>query len=176
MKKVVTGKHLQDMMEEGVKLLCGIVKTTLGPKGRNVIIDHSTFSPFITNDGVTIAENIESEDAVINTILELTKEASIKTNESVGDGTTSTLVLLESIFLEGRKVVEEGYNPVILKREIDEEIDKIIEKIKKESKIPNNKDIENIASVAANDLDIGKILTDAYIKVGAIKIKEHNLE
>ena len=102
-------------MNIGINLLCNTVKTTLGPKGNNIIIDHSTLSPFITNDGVTIASNIESEDKVINTILNIAKEASIKTNEVVGDGTTTTLVLLQSIFNEGMKLIENGVNPIILK-------------------------------------------------------------
>jgi len=178
LKRVVSNEELQEKMLEGIKLLCGTVKTTLGPKGSNVIIDHSTFSPFITNDGVTIAENIESEDPVINTILELTKEASIKTNETVGDGTTTTLVLLESIFLEGRKLIEEGYSQVILKKELDELTLKIIEEINKESKIPIIKELESIVNISANDNNIGKILIEAYKKVGAsaIKIKEHYKE
>ena len=94
-------------MIKAINLLCDTVKVTLGPKGNNVIIDHSNLSPFITNDGVTIAENIESEDEVINTILELAKESSIKTNDIVGDGTTTTLVLLQSIYNEGIKLIKE---------------------------------------------------------------------
>ena len=103
MKKIVSGNELKNKILESINILCNTVKTTLGPSGSNIIIDHSMFSPFITNDGVTIAENIESEDEVINTILTLTKEASIKTNEKVGDGTTTTLVLLQSIYNEGLK-------------------------------------------------------------------------
>ena len=106
MKKVISNTELETKMVDAIKLLCEPVKSTLGPKGRNAIIDHSAFTPFITNDGVTIAENIASEDLVINTILELAKEASIKTNETVGDGTTTTLVLLESIFNEGLKLIQ----------------------------------------------------------------------
>ena len=118
MKKVVSGEYLQEKMIKAINLLCDTVKVTLGPKGSNIIIDHSTFSPFITNDGVTIAENIESDDPVINTILELAKESSIKTNEKVGDGTTTTLVLLQSIFNIGLNLVKKGVNPIILKKEL----------------------------------------------------------
>ena len=92
----------------------------LGLEDRIIKNDHSNFSPFITNDGVTIAENIESDDEITNTILELAKEASIKTNEIVGDGTTTTLVLLQSIFKEGLKVIDSGVSPIILKQEVDE--------------------------------------------------------
>ena len=98
MKKVIANGNLKEKTKEALELLCGTVKTTLGPKGSNVIIDHSSFSPFITNDGVTIAKNIESEDEVVNTILELAKESSINTDNKVVDGTTTKLVLLESIY------------------------------------------------------------------------------
>ena len=178
MKKIITNEELQNKLIEGIELLCGVVKTTLGPKGRNVIIDHSSFTPFITNDGVTIAQNIESDDAVINTILELTKEACIKTNEIVGDGTTTTLVLLESIFLEGIKFVKKGYSPIGLKNEINTELENIINKVRKESKIPNIEELKKIACISANDDEIGNLLIEAYKKVGIknIKIKEHDCE
>ena len=126
MKKVVNGLELKEKMKEAINLLCGTVKTTLGPSGNNVIIDHSNFTPFITNDGVTIAQNIESDDEVINTILELTKEASIKTNLVVGDGTTTTLVLLEAIFNLGMKKIEDGINPLILKEELTDSLKEIL--------------------------------------------------
>ena len=92
MKREISNQELKEKMIIAIDILCNTVKTTLGPKGSNVIIDNSSFSPFITNDGVTIAENIESEDEIINAILEIAKESSIKTNENVGDGTTTTLV------------------------------------------------------------------------------------
>ncbi len=179
MKKIINNKELQESMEEAISLLCGTVKTTLGPKGSNVIIDHSSFTPFITNDGVTIAENIASDDPVINTILELAKEASIKTNESVGDGTTTTLVLLESIFNEGLNLIKNGLNPIILKKELLSSLDTIIPLIKKKSWIPSNKDLLSIASVSANSNDIGSIITSSYLTVknkNAIIIKESNNE
>ncbi len=175
MKKVITGKLLQDKMCEAINLLCGTVKTTLGPKGSNVIIDHSSFNPFITNDGVTIAENIESDDEVINTILEIAKEASIKTNELVGDGTTSTLVLLESIFNNGIKLIMNGKNPMVLKKELNDELNKILPLIDKQSRKPDKKELTNIARVSANDKAIGDIISKAYFKVknkNAISIKE----
>ncbi len=179
MKKIVTGKELQEKMEEAVNLLCDTVKTTLGPKGSNIIIDHSNFSPFITNDGVTIAENIESDDEVLNTILGLAKEASIKTNTNVGDGTTTTLVLLQKIYNLGLELIRKGENPIVLKRELDQELAKIIPLIKKESHIPNEKDLKNIAIISSNDEEIGTMITDAYLKVGdieAINIQEGEKE
>lgn len=173
MKKVITGKELYDCEEKAIALLCGTVKKTLGPRGSNAIIDHSLMNPFITNDGVTIARNIESEDERINTILTLAKEASIKTDETVGDGTTTTLVLLESLFKSGLAKIKDGLNPHLLKNELDEALENIIEEIKKESKIPTEENYYNIASIAASNKNIGKLITRMYLKVGsAIKIEE----
>lgn len=177
MKKVVSGNVLKEKMIEAIDLLCNTVKVTLGPKGNNIIIDHSNFSPFITNDGVTIAENIESDDEITDTILELAKEASIKTNEIVGDGTTTTLVLLQSIFKEGLKVIDSGVSPIILKQEIDESSNKIIELLKSKSHKPTSNDLLNIATISANDKEIGKLISEAYFKTlnkDAIKIIETN--
>ena len=175
MKKIVFGNELYEKMKSAINLLCGSVKITLGPKGNNVIIDHSSFSPFITNDGVTIAENIESEDEVVNTILTLAKEASIKTNDIVGDGTTTTLVLLEGIFNEGLKLINEGYNPIILKKELNNYMDKLINELENISRIPTNKELFNVALTSSNDDDIAKNIYDAYLKtksINAINIKE----
>ena len=175
MKKIITGEELYDCEAKAIELLCGTVKKTLGPRGSNAIIDHSLMSPFITNDGVTIARNIESEDERINTILTLAKEASIKTDETVGDGTTTTLVLLESIFKSGLAKIREGINPHILKNELDDALESIIEEIKKESKIPTEENYYDIASIAASNKSIGKLLTSLYLKLksgSAIKLYE----
>ncbi len=175
MKKVVSGKILKEKMQEAVNLLCDSVKMTLGPGGNNAIIDHSSFSPFITNDGVTIAQNIESDDEVINTILELAKEASIKTNEKAGDGTTTTLVLLQSIFNQGLKLIEEGLNPIILKNELINFLPQLITQIQKHSYEPTKNDYLNIATSSANDETIGKLVSEAFTKIKnkeAIIIKE----
>ena len=177
MKKIVSGNELYNYMSKAVNMLADTVKTTLGPQGNNVIIDHSTFSPFITNDGVTIASNIESEDEVINTILTLAKEASIKTDEVVGDGTTTTLVLLSGIFNEGLKLVKNGKNPLLLKYELDDALKYVVNEIKKNSKKPTKKDLYNIAFVSSNNSVIGKNISNAFSKVkikNAIEIKEHD--
>lgn len=179
MKKVVSGNELKEKMKEAVNLLCDTVKSTLGPKGCNSIIDHSSFSPFITNDGVTIASNIESDDEVVNTILTLAKESSVKTNEKVGDGTTTTLVLLQSIFTLGMKSIENGMNPIFLKRQLDEMRDRIVLEIKKSSRLPSEEELLHIASLSANSKEIGKIIFDAYKYTGskeAITIIETNQE
>lgn len=165
MKKVVTNKELQDKIDEAIELLCGTVKKTLGPKGNNIIIDHSSFSPFITNDGVTIARNIESDDEITNTILELAKESSIKTDDKVGDGTTTTLVLLESIYKNGRKAIEKGINPILLKKEIDKFLPTLIEKIKKKSYLPEKKDLKRIAKISSNSEEIGNIVSEVFDKI-----------
>lgn len=167
MKKIISGNELRNKMLEGINLLCNTVKETLGPKGSNIIIDHSMLSPFITNDGVTIAENIESEDEIINTILTLTKEASIKTNELVGDGTTTTLVLLQSIYNEGIKRINEGVNPILLKKEINSNLEDIIKLIEKESKIPTKKNLKDIAKVSGGSDIIANIISDAYNNVNS---------
>ncbi len=175
MKKIVSGEVLQDKMVEAINLLCDTVKTTLGPKGSNVIIDHSNFSPFITNDGVTIAENIFSDDEVINTILTLAKEASLKTNTLVGDGTTTTLVLLQSIFNNGLDLIKKGVNPIILKKELNKELENIITMLKEYATMPSQSDLEHIAYISSNSKEIGKIVSEVYLKVldkNAITIKE----
>lgn len=165
MKKVISGEELIEKMQEAVHLMCNTVKTTLGPKGKNVIIDHSLFQPFITNDGVTIAENIESEDEILQTILTLTKESSINTNNQVGDGTTTTLVLLQTIFDQGIEQIKNGINPMILKRELEQSVKMIIEEIFSYSRKPTRAELQNIATISANDKEIGKIISTAYSKV-----------
>jgi len=169
MKKVVSGTDLREKLSEAVNLLCDTVKITLGPKGNNVIIDHSNFSPFITNDGVTIAENIESDDLVINTILELAKEASIKTNEVVGDGTTTTLVLLQSIFNNGLKLIEEGVSPIIIKNQLNKSLEKVLLKIKEKTRNCVEEDILNVLNISGNDSEIGETIYNAYSKINNVE-------
>ena len=178
MKRIVSGNELYEKMSESIKLLCSTVKTTLGPIGNNIIIDHSNFSPFITNDGVTIAENISSEDEVINTILELAKEASIKTNEVVGDGTTTTLVLLEGIFNKGLELIKNGMKPITLKYELEKELNKVLELISiKKRKLKRN-DLLSIATNSSNDEEIGKVISEVYSRIKdkySINIKESDI-
>ena len=175
MKKIVNGKELQEKILESVHTLCGTVKETLGPKGNNVLIDHSTFSPFITNDGVTIAKNIESDDETLGAILEIIKEASIKTNEEVGDGTTTTLVLLESLYEQSIEYVNKGISPIILKKELEEVLEIILKKLQNQKRKATNKDLKNIAIISAGDETLGTLAYEAINKVKqkeAITIKE----
>lgn len=177
MKKIIYGVELQEKMEKAIQLLCGTVKQTLGPKGNNVIIDHSNFSPFITNDGVTIAKNIESDEEGIATILELAKEAAIKTDEVVGDGTTTTLVLLESLFLNGLEYIRQGIHPIVLKQELNQMLVEICHKLFSYKKIPSEAELYNIAISSANDISIGKVVFDAFSLVkdkSAIIVQETN--
>ena len=165
MKKVVSGNELKLKMKEAIDLLCDTVKTTLGPIGSNVIINHSISSPFVTNDGVTIANNIESDDEVINTVLELAKESTIKTNETVGDGTTTTLVLLKNIYEEGEKLINNGMSPILLKKELDNLKDIILRELDNTKRKPTNSELHNIACISSNDESIGSIVYEAFSKI-----------
>lgn len=175
MKKIVRGKNLQEKILESINILCGTVKETIGPKGNNILIDHSNFSPFITNDGVTIAKNIESDDAVVSTILEIIKEASIKTNDVVGDGTTTTLVLLESLYMENLKYINKGESPILLKKELDKVLNIILKELDDLKRKPTDEDLKNIALISASDEELGNIAYQVTRKVkskDAIIIKE----
>lgn len=179
MKKIISGEKLEDKMQEAINLLCDTVKVTLGPKGRNVIIDHSDFSPFITNDGVTIAENISSDDQVLNTILEIAKEASINTNENIGDGTTTTLVLLQGIFNECLKYIRKGENPIILKSNLKNSVDRIIQMLDNLKLEETEERKRSLAIISANDENIGNLVNEIFKKVKtkeAININEVNFE
>ena len=167
---------VRDKMNIAIDMLSS-VKVTLGPKGENVIINQSLCSPFITNDGVTIASNIESDDIVVNTILERAKEASIKTLETAGDGTTTTLVLLEELYKEGVKLVDNKVNPIIIREQLNTESQKVVNLLDKYSKKPTKKELLDIAVTASNDIEIGKNICNAYLKVkdkDLIDIKETN--
>lgn len=179
MKEVLSKKELKMTILSAVDLICDAVSSTLGPSGNNVIINADGFSPYITNDGVSIALSIESSDKKVNTIVELIKEASIKTNELVGDGTTTTLVLLKSIIVNGLKTIEKGKNSILLKKELDESLKNIIKELENKKRIPTKKDYEYITTISSNDEEIGKILSEVYFKIknkNSIIIEESNNE
>ncbi len=162
-------------MREAINLLCDTVKFTLGPKGCNVIIDSSNYSPFITNDGVTIAENIGSDDEVVNTILELAKEASVVTNKNVGDGTTTTLVILQSLFNLSMDLIDNGENLIKVKKQLNDCLDDILKFSYKEKISINNKLIYNIANIACNDSLMAGVVSEVFSNISfkeAISIKE----
>src|SRR5207247_5480958 len=143
------------------------VKVTLGPKGRNVILQKSFGSPTITKDGVTVAKEIELEDKYENMGARMVKEVASKTSDVAGDGTTTATVLAEAIFNEGLRAVVSGANPMLMKRGIEKAVEDIVAKLQKMSvEIKGKKDLENVASIASNnDAEIGTIIAEAMHKV-----------
>jgi chaperonin GroEL len=154
-------------MKRGVDKLADTVKVTLGPKGRNVVIDKGYGAPTITKDGVTVAKEIELEDKNENVGAELVKEAASKTNDDSGDGTTTATVLTQAMIREGMKLVSSGVNPVELRQQIEKKTASIVQKLKDNSKqITTQEEIEQVASISANDKEIGKKIAEAISKVG----------
>lgn len=167
-KKILEGIEARKALERGVSTLASAVKITLGPKGRNVVLGKQYSSPLITNDGVTIAKEIELDDPFENMGAELIKEVSVKTNDVAGDGTTTACVLAEAIIKEGMKNFVAGANPVILKKGIFKACDKVCEELKNISKpVADNDDIKKVASISAGDDDIGSLIAQAMEKVGS---------
>lgn len=166
-KEIKFGEDVRKKLEAGVDKLADTVKVTLGPKGRNVILEKKYGSPLITNDGVTIAREIELEDAFENMGAQLVKEVATKTNDVAGDGTTTATLLAQAIIREGLKNVAAGANPMILKTGIEKAVSVAVEVIKSESiLIENKKDIEDVASISAADRTVGAIISEAMEKVG----------
>ena len=168
----------RDQLKKGVDELANAVKVTLGPKGRNVIIEKKFGAPHITKDGVSVAKEIELADAYMNTGAQLVKSVAAKTNDDAGDGTTTATLLAQAIITEGLRNVTAGANPMDLKRGIDKAVTKVVESIKEQSEeVGNDYDkIEQVASISANnDAEIGKLIADAMRKVskdGVITIEE----
>ena len=177
MAKVIKyGEEARKSLLEGVNKLADTVKVTLGPKGRNVVLDKSFGAPLITNDGVTIAKEIELEDKFENMGARLVKEVSTKTNDVAGDGTTTATVLAQSMIKEGVKNVAAGADPMSIKRGIDKAVNTAVEGLKEVSSVINGKeDIARVASISANNEEIGNLIADAMEKVskdGVITIEE----
>ena len=170
----------RDLLKKGVDQLANAVKVTLGPKGRNVVIEKKFGAPQITKDGVTVAKEIELEDKFENTGAQLVKSVASKTGDDAGDGTTTATILAQAIITEGLKNVTAGANPMDLKRGVDKAVKAVTEFIAKSAeKVNDNYDkIEQVATVSANnDPEIGKLLADAMRKVskdGVITIEESN--
>ena len=166
-KQIKYGDDARKALEKGVNVIADTVKITLGPKGRNVVLDKKFGAPLITNDGVTIAKEIELEDPFENMGAQLVKEVSTKTNDVAGDGTTTAMVLAQAIIREGLKNLAAGANPIILKKGIASAVDTAVEKIKSISKPVENKlAISQVASISAGDETIGKLIADAMEIVG----------
>ena len=167
-KKIMEGASARKALEKGVDKLANIVKITLGPKGRNVVLGKKYGTPLITNDGVTIAKEIMLDDPFENMGAELIKEVSIKTNDVAGDGTTTACVLAQAIVHEGMKNFAAGANPIILKKGIFKACEKATEKLKEISKpVENSKAIKQVAAISAGDEEIGQLIAQAMEKVGA---------
>ncbi len=166
-KQIKTGEEARKALERGVNTLADTVKITLGPKGRNVVLDKKFGSPLITNDGVTIAKEIDLEDPFENMGAQLVKEVSTKTNDVAGDGTTTACVLAQSIIREGVKNCAAGANPMILKKGIQKAVEATVADLKEMSKpVVDKLAIAQVASISAGDEEIGQLIADAFEKVG----------
>ena len=167
-KEVKFSVEARDKMLRGVDILASAVRVTLGPKGRNVVLDKSYGAPRITKDGVTVAKEIELEDKFENMGAQMVREVASKTSDVAGDGTTTATVLAASIVKEGAKSVAAGMNPMDLKRGIDLAVETVVEDLKKNSKkVTSNEEIAQVATISANgDAEIGRFLADAMKKVG----------
>ncbi|HPF44362.1 MAG TPA: chaperonin GroEL [Syntrophomonadaceae bacterium] len=166
-KEIKFGEDARRALERGVDKLANTVKITLGPKGRNVVLDRKFGSPTITNDGVTIARDIDLDDPWENLGCQLVKEVATKTNDVAGDGTTTATVLAQAMIKEGLKNVAAGANPMVMRRGIEKAVVAIVESIKEQSHPVESKEaIAQVASISASDQEIGKIIADAMEKVG----------
>ena len=175
-KQILFGEEARRSLEAGINQLANTVKVTLGPKGRNVVLDKKFGSPLITNDGVTIAKDVELEDAFENMGAQLVKEVATKTNDVAGDGTTTATLLAQALIHEGLKNVAAGANPMIIRRGISKAVDAVMEYLTSASrKVKGQEDIARVASISANDEEIGKLIAEAMEKVkgdGVITIEE----
>lgn len=166
-KEIMFSEDARRAMQKGVDKLADTVKITLGPKGRNVVLDKKFGTPLITNDGVSIAREIELEDPYENMGAQLVKEVATKTNDVAGDGTTTATLLAQAIIREGIKNVTAGANPMQIRNGIKKAVDTAVEEIKKSSKkVTGKEDIARVASISADDEEIGQLIADAMEKVG----------
>ena len=175
-KQIIYGEEARKAIERGVNQLADTVKITLGPKGRNVVLDKKYGTPLITNDGVTIAKEIELEDAFENMGAQLIKEVSTKTNDVAGDGTTTATVLAQAMISEGLKNLAAGANPMVMKKGIQKAAAEAVEAVKAVSQpVSGTGDISRVGTISSGDEEIGKLIADAMEKVshnGVITIEE----
>ena len=166
-KQIKHGEEARKALEAGVNTLADTVKITLGPKGRNVVLDKKYGAPLITNDGVTIAKEIELKDPFENMGAQLVKEVSTKTNDVAGDGTTTAVVLAQAMIGEGIKNLAAGANPIVLKKGIQKAVDVVVDELKSISKpVESKNSIAQVASISAGDENIGELISEAMEKVG----------
>ena len=167
-KEILYGEEARKALQRGVDQLANTVKITLGPKGRNVVLDKKFGSPLITNDGVTIAKEIELDDAFENMGAQLVKEVSTKTNDVAGDGTTTATLLAQALIREGMKNVAAGANPMGVKRGMQQAVDTVVKAVEANSKqVSGTEDIASAATISAGDAQIGKLIAEAMEKVSA---------
>ena len=175
-KQIIYGEEARKAIERGVNQLADTVKITLGPKGRNVVLDKKFGAPLITNDGVTIAKEIELEDPFENMGAQLVKEVSTKTNDVAGDGTTTATLLAQAMIHEGLKNLAAGANPIVVKKGMAKAVEAAVAEVKKQAKtVDGSKDIARVGAVSSGDEEIGKLIADAMEKVsadGVITIEE----
>ena len=175
-KQIIYGEEARKALQAGIDKLANTVKITLGPKGRNVVLDKKYGAPLITNDGVTIAKDVELEDPFENMGAQLIKEVATKTNDVAGDGTTTATLLAQALVREGMKNVVAGANPMVIKKGIQKAVDAAIEAVKSHSQpVKGTEDIARIATISSADEDIGRIIADAMEKVtsdGVITVEE----
>ena len=175
-KQIIYGEEARKSLQAGIDKLADTVKITLGPKGRNVVLDKKFGAPLITNDGVTIAKEIDLEDPFENMGAQLVKEVSTKTNDAAGDGTTTATLLAQALIREGMKNVAAGANPMVVKRGIEKAVDACVAEIQKNSeKIKSTEDIARVATVSSGSEVVGKLISEAMAKVsadGVITIEE----
>src|SRR5205814_114131 len=166
-KQISFDETARRSLKKGIDRLADAVRVTIGPKGRNVVLDKKFGSPTITNDGVTIARDIELEDPYENMGAQLLEEVATKTNDVAGDGTTTSIVLAQAIITEGLKNVTAGANPMGLKRGIERGVSAIVDEIKRLSKpVETKDDIAHIAAISARDTEIGEMNSEVMEKVG----------
>ena len=175
-KLIKRGDEARKALEAGVNSLADTVKITLGPKGRNVVLDKKYGAPLITNDGVTIAKEIELDDPFENMGAQLVKEVSTKTNDVAGDGTTTATLLAQAMIHEGLKNLAAGANPIVVKKGMAKAVEAAVSEVKKQAKtVDGSKDIARVGAVSSGDEEIGKLIADAMEKVsadGVITIEE----
>src|SRR5690554_2267552 len=167
-KEVIFGDEARQKLVEGVNILADAVKVTLGPKGRNVVLERSFGAPTVTKDGVSVAKEIELKDRLMNMGAQMAKEVASKTSDNAGDGTTTATVLAQAIVREGMKSVAAGMNPMDLKRGIDKAVTAIVEELSKIAKpCTTSKEIAQVGAISANsDYSIGERIAEAMEKVG----------
>ena len=175
-KQIIYGEEARKALQAGIDKLANTVKITLGPKGRNVVLDKKYGAPLITNDGVTIAKDVELEDPFENMGAQLVKEVATKTNDVAGDGTTTATLLAQAFVREGMKNVAAGANPMVVKKGIAKAVDTVVASIKANAKpVANSKDIARIGTISSGDEEVGKFIADAMDKVtsdGVITVEE----